>query len=181
MKHAEFGMAALLLAASIYLGSAIAQTTDQPLTDGPVTVTADEAEWRREGVMLYQGNVRLVSGGMELRGQRMELRQIRQGRYKAFLSGGPATLKHQADAADDQPVSAQASSIIYDSGTGELELEGAVELPRGADRLTSDNMRYDLPARRIKAAGGSGGQVRITIQPPKNDETPAEPAPQVPE
>ena len=111
----------------------------------------------------------------------MELRQIRAGRYKAFLRGGPATLKHQADAADDQPVSAQARNIIYDSGTGELELEGAVELVRGADRLTSDNMRYDLPARRIKAAGGSGGQVRITIQPPKNDETPAEPAPQVPE
>ena len=89
MTRAEPAIIALLLAGSVFCSSVSGQPAPDPLTDGPVTVTADEAEWRREGLMLYQGNVRLVSGGMELRGQSMELRQIRAGRYKAFLRGGP--------------------------------------------------------------------------------------------
>ena len=45
-------------------------------------------------------------------------------------------------------------------------MDGKVRLLRGNDELNSDRIVYDLLARRIQAAGGSGGQVRITIQPP---------------
>ena len=160
---------ASLLSAALSTGTpvALAQTENPPAPfSGPISVTADQAEWRREGVMRYRGKVRLESAGLTLQGENMELTQIRPGRYRARMTGSPAQLNHTATSADDQPVDARAGSIVYDSGTGELEMDGKVRLVRGNDELNSDRIVYDLLARRIQAAGGSGGQVRITIQPP---------------
>lgn len=172
--------AVLAAQACVPFGQALAQGASQPAPfSGPISVTADQAEWRREGVMRYEGKVRLESAGLTLEGARMELTQIRAGRYRARIVGSPAQLHHTATATDDQPVDARASTIVYDSGTGELEMDGQVRLVRGNDELNSDRIVYDLMARRIQAAGGSGGQVRIKIQPPS--EKPPEPIPATPE
>lgn len=157
----------LAVGLSAATSAAVAQSKSPPAPfSGPISVTADQAEWRREGVMRYQGKVRLESAGLILQGENMELTQIRPGRYRARITGSPAQLNHTATSADDQPVDARAGTIVYDSGTGELEMDGKVRLLRGNDELNSDRIVYDLLARRIQAAGGSGGQVRITIQPP---------------
>lgn len=166
-RIAVAGVLAVALTAAVPAALAQSESPRQPAPfSGPISVTADQAEWRREGVMRYQGKVRLESAGLTLQGERMELTQIRPGRYRARITGSPAQLNHTATSADDQPVDARAGTIVYDSGTGELEMDGKVRLVRGNDELNSDRIVYDLLARRIQAAGGSGGQVRITIQPP---------------
>ena len=155
---------ALLLASA---GSAAQDEARSALPSGPVQVSADHAEWRNEGLMVYTGNVSLAIEGVVLNGDRLALRQIREGRYRATITGKPAGLQHAARKATEAPITARSRDILYDSGTGELELNGEVVLNRGTDQLSGDRIVYHLRDRRIEADGGSGGQVQITIQPPK--------------
>lgn len=159
--------ATLLLLTALPAAIAVAQNDGDPVTlTGPVQVSADHAEWRNEGLMVYTGNVSLATEGMVLSGDRLALRQIREGRYRATITGQPAGLQHAARSADEAPVTARSRDILYDSGTGELELNGEVVLNRGSDQLTGDRIVYHLRDRRIEADGGNGSQVQITIQPP---------------
>jgi lipopolysaccharide export system protein LptA len=153
--------------------------------NGPVTVTADRAEWQQAGLMRYTGHVQLSVDTIDLHGDSLELKQFENGMYEAHLNGEPS---HFNDTGKDgaPPVSAEAQKIDYDARSAIVELTGGAVLMRGTDRLTGENIRYDVAARRVQAAGGSGGQVRIVIQPPpdkssegqKNQDAqkPAEPA-----
>lgn len=137
---------------------------------GPVTVTADRAEWVKGGAMLYSGNVAMASDTLTMKGDRLELRQKQAGQFEAILSGAPARLDHAGGRAPDgeiaPPVSAQAKTLYYDSATAMVQLSGGSHLTRGSDEITGDSIHYDVNARRIRASGGEGGQVRIVIQPP---------------
>jgi lipopolysaccharide export system protein LptA len=141
---------------------------------GPVTVTADRAEWAKGGAMLYSGNVSLASDTLTMKGDRLELRQKQAGNFEAILNGAPARLDHAGGPAADgemaPPVSAQAKTLYYDTATAMVQLSGGSHLTRGTDEITGDSIRYDVAARRIRASGGEGGQVRIVIQPPKPGE-----------
>jgi lipopolysaccharide export system protein LptA len=132
---------------------------------GEVTVTADRAEWQQAGVMKYTGNVTLSVDTLQLRGESLELKQFEAGSYEAHLTGEPARL---SDAGVDgaPPIDAYAKRLHYDARTSLAELSGNAVLTRGADRLTGESIRYDTSARRVQAAGGNSGQVRIVIQPP---------------
>lgn len=132
--------------------------------NGPVTVTADRAEWQQAGIMHYTGNVQLSVDTLELRGDNLELKQFDDGLYQAHLTGDPAHLT-DAGAEGSPPIAAQARKLDYDARTSIVELSGGAVLTRGADRLTGENIRYDVAARRVQAAGGNAGQVRIVIHP----------------
>ena len=133
--------------------------------NGPVTVTADRAEWQQAGMMHYNGHVQLSMDTLDLHGDNLELKQLEGGLYEAHLTGEPARLN---DSGKDgaPPVSAEGRKIDYDARSAIVELTGGAVLMRGTDHLTGENIRYDVAARRVQAAGGSGGQVRIVIQPP---------------
>lgn len=137
---------------------------------GPVTVTADRAEWEQDGAMIYTGNVLLTSDTLKLKGDRLELRQFAGGRFTANVTGNPARLDHpglkEKNGAIGPPVGAQGRTLSYDSNTAIVDILGNAQLMRGKDQIDGDNIRYDVAARRIRAAGGQGGQVRIVIQPP---------------
>jgi len=134
---------------------------------GPIRITAERAELEHRDYALYRGSVRLVSEGMVLTGDRLELRQPGKGQYEARLTGTPARLDHAGDARAP-PVSASAERIVYDTRTATVDLSGGVQLARGADQLSSGQVRYDVAARRITASGSGEGQVHITINPPQD-------------
>lgn len=148
--------------------------TAQVLPSGPLTVTADRAEFQKGGVMIYSGNVQLDAQGLALRGARLELRQIAGGHYSARIAGTPAQLKHQGGVSATgsllPEVSAQAGSLIYDSSGGVVEISGNAELVRGSDRISGEMILYNVTERRIQATGGASGQVKIVIQPPASAE-----------
>lgn len=151
-------------------GSAAPLTLRRP--QGPVTVTADKAEWQQGGVMLYTGHVRLASDTLEMTGQRMEIERLANGQFRARLDGEPARLSDPgAPAAGDAPaappITAEARTLVYDAVAATVELKGGALLTRGADRLTGEAILYDVAQRRVQAAGGEGGQVRIVIQQPE--------------
>lgn len=140
---------------------------------GPIKVTSQRADIDEQGkLMLYRGNVRMVSGALELKGERLELRQPRQGQFEAQVSGKPARLEQQGQN-DAPPLSASASQIVYDTRAATLELNGGATLARGQDVLTGDRISYDLASRRISASGTDGEQIKFVIQPPEDRSTPA--------
>jgi lipopolysaccharide export system protein LptA len=63
-------------------------------------------------------------------------------------------------------VSASATTIVYDTRSATVDLSGGVQLERGPDQLSSNQVRYNLDQRRITANGSGAGQVQITITPP---------------
>jgi len=134
--------------------------------EGPVTITADRAEFERNGVMLYRGNVRLVSDRLTLTGERVELRQPSPGQFEARITGTPARLSHAGEA-DSPPIAAAAGRIDYDTRQEVVSLSGGAQLERGTDVLTGESIRYEIATRRISATGVDGGQVRIVIQQPE--------------
>ncbi|MGH8505664.1 MAG: lipopolysaccharide transport periplasmic protein LptA [Stenotrophobium sp.] len=150
--------------------------------EGPVTVTADHAEWQQDGVMIYSGHVLLVSSSLTLKGDRIELQQQPDGQYTAKVDGKPAQMDHAASTDSKgqsvPPVNAKASSLRYDSRSSVVDLIGNSVLTRGKDQITGSSIRYNVAERRIEAAGNSsGGQVRIVIQPPPPKTTSADKKP----
>lgn len=172
MSRRELLIAGLLLAST----GAQAQTSlDTLRPTGPVTVTADRAEWNQGGPMRYSGNVGLDSDTLSMRGDTLELQQRARGQFEARIGGAPAQLNHApqpgATGPAARPVSAQARELQYDSTSGIVQLSGGARLSRGSDEINGERIRYDVRARRIQAeGGGSNGQVRIVIQPPKPGE-----------
>ncbi|MBI2382795.1 MAG: lipopolysaccharide transport periplasmic protein LptA [Gammaproteobacteria bacterium] len=166
----------LLLEALLALGalSALpgqAQAPPAAIPQGPVTVDANRAEWQQGGAMIYTGNVVMRSADLEMRGERLELKQLPAGEFEARLSGAPARLL-QAGTDAAPPVVAQAQELFYDSQGGVVQLAGAAQIERGGDRLNGDTIRYEVAQRRIQASGGEGGQVRIVITPPAQPKGP---------
>ncbi|HSW13897.1 MAG TPA: lipopolysaccharide transport periplasmic protein LptA [Solimonas sp.] len=145
-------------------------TMDSLRPTGPVTVTADRADWEQSGVMVYTGNVLLSSDTLKLKGDRLELRQLADGQFTASVTGNPAQLDHpglkEKDGSIGPPVGARAKTLNYDSRSSMVDILGNAQLTRGEDAINGDDIHYDVAQRRIRAAGGQGGQVRIVIQPP---------------
>lgn len=136
--------------------------------DGPVTITADSAEWNGE-LMVYTGAVVMSNKSLEMKGDRLEFKQPggRNAPFSIQLTGKPATLHHDGAGREDPPVSAQGQVVNYFSATQEVELTGGARLTRGKDELTGESVRYNTAARSVKAAGGAkGGRVKIVIDVP---------------
>lgn len=136
---------------------------------GPVTLTSDKAELVQGNSAVYTGNVVLSSDTLKLEGDRVELKQYAGGQYEAKITGGPAKMNHAGNGADNPPVSARAKTLNYDSRSGVLDLITDAYVMRGNDEITGDTIKYDVNQRRIQASGGTGGQVKIILQPSSSE------------
>lgn len=156
---------ALVTPASAQLAAA---TSSKQRVSGPITITAKNGEWQ-EGMMIYTGDVVMISKTLELRGARLELQQTggKKNPYEISITGSPATLKHMGNTAQDSVVDGHANKMVYRSATQTIQLTGAAHLERDKDELNGEDIRYDVANRRVQASGGEGGQVRIVIDVPE--------------
>lgn len=145
------------VAALAFCGSALARP------EGPITVTAEHADWNADGLMIYEGAVVMRSATLELRGQRVEVRRTAPDQYQARIEGTPAELTQTAEA-PTPAVRASAERMFLDSQAGLVELDRRAQLARGGETLSGETIRYDFLGRRIRAGGGAQGPVRIDIQ-----------------
>ena len=161
--------AAVLLAAMTLGGNAGAQDAvpDRLAGQAPMEISASSAELTRDGNMRYSGDVVFTSQNLEVRGDTLVLERNTDDGVHVRISGQPAELTHTPpeSESDRRPIEARAQRIAYHRGSGVVELEGAVALTRGTDRLRGEQLRYEIASQRITASGGSGGRVRITIDP----------------
>ncbi len=160
----------LLLAGASQAQTAAPKAGKQRVS-GPITITAKNGEWQ-DGVMIYTGDVVMLSRTLELRGARLELQQSggKKNPYVITVTGGPATLKHLGNTAQDPAVNGRAKTMIYRSATQNIQLTGDAHLEREKDELNGDDIRYDVANRRVQASGGEKGQVRIVIDVPEQSQ-----------
>jgi lipopolysaccharide export system protein LptA len=144
---------------------------------GPMTIVSDKFDGVQGASAVYTGNVTMNSDTLKFDGDRAELAKSPDGHYLSKITGGPAHLNHLGNGPENPTVIAHSNSMTYDSKTGLVDLVGDSYLKRGDDEFTADTIHYSVNERRIQAAGGGSGQVRVVIQPPPPDAAPASDAP----
>jgi len=125
----------------------------------------------KEGTSLFQGNVRIQQGSLDIRAARGEFTQEDGAVSRALLTGSPATLVQAMDAGG--LLKAQASTIDYRVSEEKVELRGSAVLERPQGILRSERVIYSVKTGEMEA-GQSGGGVQLVI-PPKAA-APAKPA-----
>lgn len=155
--------AALLFAGALFPATAADNAAKG--VSGPINITAKNGEWHND-VMIYTGDVVMTSKTLELHGDRMELRQLGNGRkapYEITLTGNPATMKHLGAQPGDPVTNGNGSKLVYRTAEQTVDITGNAHLDRGNDELNGEQISYDVPARHVQANGGSKGQVRIVL------------------
>lgn len=129
----------------------------------PADIGADRYDTDlKTGLTVFEGNVVLTQGTLELKADRAEITQKEQRIARALISGSPATLKQMLD---DGPIDARATQIEYQLDSGQVVLTGAVEIrsPRGT--LSGERVEYDLKTGRIQGSSTPGERVRLRVEP----------------
>lgn len=175
MRHRHrTGVIALLW---IALGPAAALPGDSAQE---IELTADTQVIDRErGVAIYEGNVHIVRGGMDIRGDELVLEFENDELVGATMRGAPVRFQ-QAHEGGRPATEAEARELVYDVQGGEVRLRGGVRVRQAGNEFASEDLRYDVESERVVAAGESESRIRVTIQPPRGpDEDPSpEPEPE---
>lgn len=143
----------------------------------PMTLESDQPCTVNLGkqTSVCSGNVVISQGTLQLRAERLELRETPEGYQMAQASGSagkPATYRQKRDGVDEV-VEGQALRIDYDSKAGVLRFEGqaVVRRLRGAvvaDEIQGTLITWDSTAESFNVQGGgaqAGGRVRAVISP----------------
>ena len=185
-------LAAGLAAASVLAAaSASAERADR---SKPMVIEAEQpgsVDLQRQ-VVTFNGNVVIAQGTMQLRADRVELRERPDGyrEAKAFGSAERPASFHQKRDGVDETIEGTAERIEFDARTDTLRLVGnaAVRRLRGgvvADEITGALITWDNTNELFKVAGGAaspsnpGGRVRAVFAPreePAASAAQAEPA-----
>ncbi len=146
----------------------------------PVVVEADQGgsiDLQRQ-VLVYTGNVVVVQGSMQLRAERIEMRQTPDGHRTALALGGagkPASWRQKRDGLDET-VEGTADRIEFDGKADTLRLlgKGVVRRLRGAtvaDEISGSSILWDNNAELFRVEGGAAtpgnpsGRVRAVLSP----------------
>lgn len=124
------------------------------------------------------GNVVIAQGTLQLRAERLELRETPEGWQQVLAQGneaGPARVRQKRDGLDET-IEGQAQLIDYDSRSGRVKFEGAAVVRRLRAGVVVDEMQgasilWDGMAEELSVQGGAataanpGGRVRAVITP----------------
>ena len=169
----------LLLAALLGLSSTAA-SADKADRSKPMTLESDKpcTVSLQKQTSVCSGNVVISQGTLQIRADRLELRETPEGYQVAQAIGAPgkpASYRQRRDGADET-VEGQAQRIDYDSRAGTLRFEGqaVVRRLRGAtvgDEIQGAVILWDSTAESFNVQGGAktasnpSGRVRAVITP----------------
>ena len=178
-----------LLLAALACGAAPAWA-DKADRSKPMTLESDQpcTVSLLKQTSVCSGNVVISQGTLQIRADRLELRESPQGYQMALALGTaarPASYRQKRDGADEF-VEGRAERIDYDSKAGTLRFEGAavVRRLRGAtvaDEIQGAVILWDSAAESFNVQGGvktdanPGGRVRAVITPRVPDDAASAP------
>jgi lipopolysaccharide export system protein LptA len=148
---------------------------DKPVNLEADRVTIDDAKQ----IAVFEGNVLLTQGTMQIRGERMEVRQDKDGFKQGTTTGNPAHFRQKREGFDEY-IEGWADRIEYDGRAETLQMFNRAQLKRGQDEVRGNFISYDARTEFFQATGGAkptapvgpGERVRAVIQ-PKPKEKPA--------
>lgn len=169
--------AALLCALTLFAHPALSEKADR---DKPVNleanrVTIDDAKQ----LAIFEGNVVLTQGTLQIRGDRMEVRQDQDGFKQGTTWGNPASFRQKREGYDEY-IEGWAERIEYDSRIETMQMFNRAQLKRGPDEVRGNFISYDAKNEFFQVTGGGAktaapnnpdGRVRAVIQ-PKSKEKP---------
>jgi lipopolysaccharide export system protein LptA len=166
--------ACCLLAALAASAAAEKADRDKPVNLEADRVTIDDTK----KIALFEGNVVLTQGTLQIRGDRMEVRQDKDGFRQGTTWGGPAHFRQKRDGVDEY-IEGWAERIEYDGRAESVQMFNRAQLKRGQDEVRGNYISYDSRSEFFQVTGAgspaaeSGGRVRAVIQPKSKDPPPA--------
>ena len=171
--------AALAMAAALLPASAHAEKADR---GKPIHLEADRVTVEdQKQLATFNGNVVLTQGTMIIRGDRMEVRQDREGFKQGTMWGNLAYFRQKRDGYDDF-IEGWAERVEYDGRADKVQMFNRALLKRGQDEVRGSYISYDSNteyfqvdgAGKSAKAGPGEGRVKIIMQPkPKEGPPPA--------
>ena len=169
----------LLVAAMLAAGVGVAQA-EKADRSKPMTLESDQPCTLNllKQSSVCSGNVVISQGTLQIRADRLELRESPEGYQMAQatgVAGKPAFYRQKRDGSDEF-VEGQAQRIDYDSRAGTLRFDGAAVVrrlrgPVVADEIQGALILWDSTAESFNVQGGTatatnpGGRVRAVITP----------------
>jgi lipopolysaccharide export system protein LptA len=156
----------------ILLGSPLGVMAEQADSNKPTQIeanrmTADDA--RRMNV--FEGNVVVTRGTLNIRADRIVVRQDKDGNQFATATGNPVRFRQRQDPKppekEGQWLEGEARRIEIDDAGGKVELYEAARVNRGGDEVTGDYILVDQKSDFFTVTPGKkeGGRVTMTIKP----------------
>ena len=145
-------------------------------------VTVDDGKQ----IATFTGNVVLTQGTMILRGDRMEVRQDREGFKNGTVWGNLAYFRQKREGYDEF-FEGWSERIEYDSRTDKVQMFNRAMVKRGQDEVRGQYISYDAASEFLQVDGGatkspsarpSDTRVKAIFQPKPKE--PAPPAPGMP-
>jgi lipopolysaccharide export system protein LptA len=145
----------------------------------PLTIEADQPGTIDliKQVVVFNGNVVIQQGTLEIRADRVEVRELPDGfRVAVALGGraGPATFRQRREGSGEH-IEGSADRIEYDGRADTLRFVGHAAMRRVrdgavADEITGGLITYDNTSEVFSVAGAppgeTGGRVRAVLTPP---------------
>ena len=161
---------------------------DRTDRDKPVNIEADRMlvdDTKKESV--FEGNVVLTQGTMQLRGDRVTVRQDADGFQFGIAYGKPATFRQKREGHDEY-IDGFAERLEYDGKKDLLQMFNAARILKGTDEVRGDYISYNARTEFYQVLGGNksnatstppggGGRVRAVIQPKAKPAPGAAPVP----
>ena len=161
------GLLASALAAAAALAWAEQADQAKPTQIEANRMNADDA--RRTTV--FEGNVIVTRGTLNIRAERIVVRQDPEGNQYATATGNPVRFKQRLDpkppATEGAWMDGEARRIELDDKSGRIELFDAARVNRGGDEVAGDYILVDQRSDfySVTPGKGSDGRVRATLQP----------------
>jgi lipopolysaccharide export system protein LptA len=165
---------ALLFACAAYAEKA---DRDQPIELEADTVAVNDAK----KISTYMGNVILTQGSLEIRADKLVVREDAQGFQHSTSYGNPTTFKQKMEGKNEY-IQGSGQRIEYDGRMDKVQLYTKAWVKRGEDIVHGEYIMYDAGAEYAEVIGGGKqaassaaptGRVRAVIQPKKKSDAPA--------
>ena len=156
----------LLILACLLPGTALALASD---SEQPIAVEADNLEVReQDNISIYQGNVSLVQGSLEIRSDRLVIHFNDDKELLLMeMTGKPARFRQLDD--ERQEMLGQARQINYTEADSVLELIDEARFSHAGDTIESNRIRINTETNNIQAGSdNSDERVKMLIQPRNN-------------
>ena len=138
-------------------------------SDQPIEVEADSLELReQENISIYEGNVTLKQGSLEISSDRLVIRFNEAGDLLLMeMSGNPARLRQLDN--DDQEMRGRARRINYREADSQLELLDEARFSHAGDIIEGSLIRINTEDNSIQAGSSNTDErVKMLIKPRKN-------------
>ena len=160
---------AALLIPALATSAALAEQADstKPTQIEANRMSADDA--RRMNV--FEGNVVVTRGTLNIRAERIVVRQDVEGNQYATATGNPVRFRQRQDPKPPEKegvwLEGEAKRIELDDRSGKIELFEAARVNRGGDEVAGNYILVDQKSDFFTVTPGKGseGRVRATLQP----------------